>query len=117
MHRLAGLLARLDTPAPAGSTEAGPPVKVIFRKFMAKDGEVYALFPEIPATSNPNECTVYAHHGQHGSGLAGALPGTRLATEEEAAPLKRELERIGYKLDPVRRFTPQMAATRKAAIR
>jgi|694.fasta_scaffold30353_9 hypothetical protein len=87
--------------------------KVVFRK--SKD-EVLALFPEIPATVTGHDCMCYAHVGQHGS----ASPyihrhGYRLATPEEYAPLKRELEAIGYDLHVVQVISPTMNRKRHAA--
>lgn len=82
---------------------------VIFRKvpanYCSADEEVIALFPEIPATMNPNECQSYVHYGQHGAAMASGH-NWKLATPEEYAPLKKELESIGYNLDIRKRSCP-----------
>ena len=40
--------------------------KVIFRKL--KDGDIIALFPELPGDMNPyHTCESYMHVGQHGA--------------------------------------------------
>ena len=78
-------------------------MKTIFRKF--SNGDVIALFPEVPGDSNPFTCSSYMHVGQHGS--ASAFPGrdTTPATHEEYSPLLAELKRIGYEIRVVKRFT------------
>lgn len=78
--------------------------KVIFRKF--SDGQVIALFPELPGTNKPQTMTNYMHIGQHGSGEY--LADLKLATPEEYQPLFKELTAIGYKLKVVKRVTYQM---------
>jgi hypothetical protein len=87
--------------------------KVIFRK--SRD-EVLAIFPEHPATHDGRTCVCYAHTGQHGA----CDPfihrrGYRLATPEEYAPLKAELERIGYDLHIVSVISPAMTRNRMQA--
>lgn len=78
--------------------------------------EVIALFPEIPATRNPNECQSYVHYGQHGAAMARGH-GWPLAKPEEYATLKRELESIGYSLDVKTRSCPAYAKTRREALK
>ena len=83
---------------------------VIYRTY-PNDGETIALFPEIPSScSNPHLISCYAHLGQHGQADYGlVIEHTRPATGEEAEPLHRELERIGYEdLRPVQRRSPQI---------
>lgn len=71
--------------------------KVIFRIF--KQGDVLALFPEEKET-RPGEVLSYQHIGQHGAADYGhCIRITRPASVEEYAPLKRELESLGYELD------------------
>lgn len=86
--------------------------KVIFRKF--KNGEVIALFPELPGINNVTTCLNYMHIGQHGSGKA-TLDGTTRAYAHDW--LKAELESLGYNLTVVSRFSYQMDRKRIAAIR
>lgn len=94
--------------------------KVIFRKF--PDGEVIALFPELPGTNDVSECLNYTHNGQHGSGKA-TLDGTKPIKFEDIEGqnsinfLCRELRSIGYDLTVVSRFSYQMDQKRIAAIR
>lgn len=79
---------------------------VIFRTFR-NTGDVIALFPTIPHDPSGLYMMSYQHVGQHGA----ASPlltqqHTRPATEEEKAPLRRELVRIGYNdLKEIRRRT------------
>lgn len=93
--------------------------KVIFRKVPANyctaKPEVIALFPEIPATRNPNDCQSYVHYGQHGAAMASGH-GWPLATPDEYADLKRELESIGYDLDVKTRSCPSYYKTRNKAL-
>jgi hypothetical protein len=73
-------------------------VKVIFRKYRTKGGEVIAIFPQIPANSFGYAMQCYVHTGQHGSADYGhVLSQTRLATPEEYAALKKELESEPFK--------------------
>ena len=85
--------------------------KTIFRKF--KDGEVIALFPEIPSDYEGRYCDSYMHIGQHGSAnYQGLLKDTVLATPEEYAELKHELEtRYDYEIEVYQRRTRQMYDT------
>lgn len=86
--------------------------KVIFRK---SKHEVLAIFPEEPATRDGHECTCYAHTGQHSAcDPFISRRGYRLATPEEYAPLKAELERIGYTLHVVSVISPSMTRKRLA---
>lgn len=70
---------------------------VVFRKF--KDGgDIVALFPQ-EEFNHRGGCMSYQHVGQHGEAdyahcVAASVP----ATVAEYAPLKRELESIGYDL-------------------
>lgn len=86
------------------------PTVAIFRTFR-KGGDVYALFPELPADRR-GHCECYAHVGQHGAAYPGAIAGTRPATAEEIAPLKRELESLGYILNVCRKVTSAMTRKR-----
>jgi hypothetical protein len=87
--------------------------KVIFRK---SRHEVLAIFPEHPATHDGRSCVCYAHVGQHGA----CDPfihrrGYRLASPEEYAPLKAELERLGYELHVMHVISPAMTRARYAS--
>ena len=73
-------------------------IVVLFRADR-RDGEVFALFPELE--EDGGRCTIYVSVsvGGHTAGRYGAnIDISRPATEVEYAPLKTELERLGYKL-------------------
>jgi hypothetical protein len=61
---------------------------VLFRA--DNEGEITAVFPFLQGAPGMAQC--YARIGQHGSCDMGWVAETRAATEEEAAPLKAELE-------------------------
>ena len=70
--------------------------KTIFRVY--PNGEVIALFPQIPAGIGGWLCESYMHIGQHGAaGTQTVVTQTRLASRKEYLPLLKELEQIGYK--------------------
>lgn len=92
-----------------------PLTKVIFRTFK-KGGEVIALFPELPGSVSGYTCSSYMQTGQHGAAQSEPIPGTRPATPEEKAPLREELESIGYRLKEVRRSSPAMRQARRNAV-
>lgn len=84
----------------------------IFRTFPS--GEVIALFPEEPAeTRNPWTFMSYQHVGQHGAAGHCVVQSTRPATVEEYAPLKQELEALGYDLSIRHKITGRMDANRQ----
>lgn len=74
--------------------ETEEPTVVIFIKH---DGEIIAIFPYVIETWQGNVSS-YMHVGQHAAASLSILEDSELATEEEYAPLKQELESIGYKL-------------------
>lgn len=74
------------------SEHLDPPTAVHFRKF--PEGDVIALFPELPAT--PPYITSYQHIGQHGDASKDLLVDLEHATASEAASLLKELVSIGY---------------------
>lgn len=67
---------------------------VVFRKY--PDGDIIALFPEVDEGNY--KISSYMHVGQHGAAdYEGVVESTKLATPEEYADLKRELEYVyGY---------------------
>ena len=74
---------------------------VIFRKW--KNGNVLALFPHEVNTYG-GHVTSYEHVGQHGNAdYVGCIIKTKPANTDEYAPLKKELEGIGYKLNVVKK--------------
>ena len=70
--------------------------KVVFRKF--NDGQIIALFPELPCDDRGN-ITSYMHIGQHGPASRFIVQNTKPAKPEEYADLHAELQRIGYDLE------------------
>lgn len=80
--------------------------KVIFRKW--PDGDILALFPEVPADIVGGLCSSYEHCGQHGGAdYFHCITKTKPALPSEYEVLKVELETIGYCLNIVIRSTSQ----------
>ncbi len=76
-------------------------VKVVFRK--DDTGTVFALMPYEPADYN-GHCVSYERVGQHSSAdYAGCIKASKPATKAEAAPLLRELRRVGYSVQAISR--------------
>lgn len=86
---------------------------VIFRML---DGECVAIFPTLPWGTDPNECTSYQHIGQHGACDITISSKARLATKAEYKSLKRELQRLGYRLKVISRVACAHNNERRAAI-
>lgn len=76
----------------------------VFRTF-TDSGGVIALFPEVPATANGEFCSSYMHVGQHGAAYSHLHANSRPSTPEEIAPLKKELESIGYIIEERKRVS------------
>jgi hypothetical protein len=76
--------------------------KVVFRKF--KDGQVIALFPYVE--SSRGFCSSYMHIGQHSDAdYNHIVRSTKLATADEYADLKNELENsVGYNLEIIKKL-------------
>lgn len=87
-----------------------PATIVLFR--MEGDSPV-AFFPELPATYHDDSMVCYAHLGQHGAASPVYVSRLKKATPEQYAPLKAELESIGYKLDVRARSCPAYANSRR----
>ena len=92
---------------------------VVFRKWGKKNGgDVIAIFPFELGTNDPNTCSSYQHLGQHGAANDfEVVRATKLATAAEYAPLKAELEQIGYNLEIRRKLTPNAYESRKAQLK
>lgn len=73
-------------------------MKVVFRKF--KEGDVIALFCDSASDCNFGNVMSYQHVGQHGEASRDLGLKLKLATPEEYADLKRELESI-YSPEPI----------------
>lgn len=86
---------------------AGATTRVVFRRF--PDGQVIALFPDIPWSGQRGEVTSYMHLGQHGAAdYRHVLATTRQAREDEYGDLLSELQATGYDdLHVVRRVRPK----------
>lgn len=77
--------------------------RVIFRKFRGKNGEVFAVFPDLKEYKQ-GEYTCYAHIGQHGICMYPHSQ-TQPAKPAEYADLFAELESIGYRLKVIKRLS------------
>lgn len=69
-------------------------IRPVFR--VAPEGDVIALWGD---PDKRGMVSSYQHVGQHSDASSSLLVDWRQATEEEAAPLKAELERIGYRVE------------------
>ena len=88
---------RVHCPGGPATPEPEPPTatRAIFRIY--PEGDVIAML--LDCSANPGHVVCYQHVGQHGEGRYPAIMATtRPATEEERAPLVRELTQIGYQL-------------------
>lgn len=81
------------------------PTKVCFRLL---EGEVIALFPEVPYNGDRSLCMSYQHVGQHGAASVSLCTELKAANKVEYGPLKAELESLGYVVDVRRRMTADM---------
>ena len=73
-----------------------------------------ALFPAIAGNvGDPTSCSSYQTIGQHAAASVFLTRDTRPAAPAEYAELKQELQRIGYRLQIVKRFTPTHRAERE----
>lgn len=89
--------------------------RVIFR-YWPKAGDVIALFPALAGDNDPGTCSSYQTIGQHGAASVRLMAETKAASAEQFAPLAKELERIGYKLQIASRFTRADYLARKQQI-
>ena len=78
---------------------------VVFRVFR-NGGDVIALWPAV--LTNKHYCQSYQHIGQHGpADYNGLISITRLASPVEYAELLKELRRLGYSPNVIKRITPK----------
>jgi len=93
--------------------------RAVFRVFPGGDRDaVIAIFPEVPYDRAGDFCMSYQHIGQHGSAAPSLIPhATRAARPEEIAPLKTELEGLGYRIEVRQRVTFAMHQKRRDAAR
>jgi len=73
--------------------------RVLFRMIR---GEVQAFLPDVPA--NPGRVMCYARSDGHGEASLGYYREGRPATPAEYMPLKREMVRMGYKPQVIKRL-------------
>jgi len=80
--------------------------RVVFRKF--RDGQIIALFPDMPWSRHGYTTTSYMHSGQHGAAdYTEAVAMTQPATGDEYRALLDELKAAGYdNLRIIRRARP-----------
>ncbi len=97
------------------SDKSTPVTLVVFRRW--RDiGTLIALFPDQPADYQGRYCDAYEHVGQHGGAdYHGVIEATKPVSDDEAADLIRELERIGYRLRPIKRASYKHHEARRAA--
>lgn len=88
---------------------------VVFRKFRS-NGEIIALFPQLPGTMSLATCSSYLRVGQHGSASVDLAHCTALAAPAEYASLAAELRGLGYVLDIRARFTRADQEARRIAL-
>jgi hypothetical protein len=85
---------------------------VIFR--MDREGEVFALFPELPADNYGTYCTCYQHIGQHcAADYYGCIASSRAASLNDYGDLAAELGQRGYELEIRQRATYSMHQRRR----
>ena len=76
---------------------------VVFRRWK-ENGDIIALFPALPADLYGEYCDAYEHVGQHGGAdYFGVIQHTKPCSLEQSADLVTELQRIGYRLRPIKR--------------
>jgi len=85
---------------------------VIFR--MDREGNVFALMPELPADNYGTYCTCFQHIGQHcAADYYGCIAESRPATPAEYADLQAELQQRGYEMEVRQRATYAMHEQRR----
>lgn len=91
------------------------PTKVIFR-FLRKEREVVALFPEIAADPTGKTCSSYVGDGYKPQDLSTIINASRPAFESEYQKVQEYLVSKGYLLDLRKKITPAMNAIRKSDV-
>jgi len=91
-------------------------LKVIYRKF--PEGDVIALFPELPEDMYGYSFRSYQHIGQHGIADDGIIQNTYPANPSEYADLHKELQSIYDDCELVicKRISSKMWANRRKAV-
>ncbi len=100
------------------SDETTPVTLVVFRRWRDQPKTVFALFPELPSDYQGLYCDSYEHVGQHsGADYYGCINASDPVSAEDAADLRRELERIGYPLKVIKRVSRRVHEARRATAR
>lgn len=90
---------------------------VVFRRWR-DTMTVFALFPTLPSDYEGHFCDAYEHVGQHGGAdYFGCIHASKPVSLDEAADLKRELERIGYRLKVIKRASRRHHEARRSVAR
>jgi len=93
------------------------PTDVVFRRWK-DNGDVIALFPEIPSDYDGYFCRSYEHVGQHGGAdFYGVVSATAPVAPQDYERLAKELTVIGYQVRTVKRASRQMHEKRIATAR
>lgn len=88
---------------------------VVFRRWR-DTRTVFALFPTSPSDYQGFYCDAYEPVGGHGGAdYFGCVQASRPVSADEAADLKQELERIGYRVRPIKRASRKHHEARRAA--
>ena len=91
---------------------------VVIRVWNGASGDVFALFPTLPADTIGRLCTSYQHIGQHdGADYQHCIRNSRPATKAEARELLAELRQRGYNPKVFQRATWAMHAAREKLAR
>ena len=94
------------------------PVTLVVFRCWRDTGDIIALFPELAADYQGRFCDSFEHLGQHSrADYCGVIRATKPVSLEEATDLIRELERIGYRLKPIKRASHVVHETRQATAR
>jgi len=90
-------------------------LRVVFRRMSS--GEIYALFPEIPASNNPDECLSYTRkNGYRPISYAEAVQQSTAAKPREYGRLFKELSEEGYDLIITHRAKQHVHEQRQGAL-
>jgi len=71
--------------------------RVVFRRW--RNGDIIALFPQIPADYQGYMCSSYEHVGQHGAANPDVVIAQTTYVGSPYPPLAEELEQLDYDLE------------------
>lgn len=95
-----------------------PVTLVVFRRWRDRPKTIFALFPALPSDHAGFYCDSYERIGQHaGADYYACVNASDPVSAEDAADLRRELERIGYRLKVIRRASRRVHDARRATAR